>query len=88
MSITPEKEWMIRDGKFHGTSVGATYDAVPFRGPDTCSICGVIWPTCEHAKEGKAHFEMGWHRDAEGKPVFDEISLCPGPDPNGITDLK
>lgn len=39
-------------------------------------------------RPGNSHIEMTFHRDAEGKPVFDEISLCPGPDPNGITTLK
>lgn len=36
----------------------------------------------------QAHVEMGWHPGLNGEPVFDEISICPGPDPNGITDLK
>lgn len=35
----------------------------------------------------QAHFEMAWHRDESGKPVFDEVSICPGPDPNGLTTL-
>ena len=33
------------------------------------------------------HIEMGWHRDENGGVVFDEMSLCAGPDPNGITDV-
>ena len=57
------------------------------RGPDTCSICGAVWPCPEHSRP-QAHFEMGTHKDpVTGEVVFDEVSLCPGPDPNGITDL-
>jgi hypothetical protein len=36
----------------------------------------------------KAHLEMAWHRDEQGVPVFDEISICPGPDPNGVTTIE
>ena len=41
-------------------------------------------------KQGpQGHLELGWHTDpVTGEPVFDEVSLCPGPDPNGITDLR
>lgn len=54
------------------------------RGPDVCSLCGAIWPCQEHA----THLELGWHRDPEtGKPVFDEVSMCKGLDPNGLTTL-
>lgn len=57
--------------------------------PATCSICGAVWPCTipEHSRP-RAHFEMGAHKDpVTGEVVFDEVSLCPGPDPNGITDL-
>lgn len=34
------------------------------------------------------HIELGWHRDKDGGVVFDEVSLCHGPDPDGLTDLR
>jgi hypothetical protein len=127
MSITPEQERSIREGKF-----GRYYSMGCSTSEATCSICGkTAADGCEHlvreiqgldpaplpgicgpfegtarlvaltprAKDfqesceaqgvtARAHLELGWHRDADGKPVFDEISLCPGPDPNGLTDLK
>lgn len=56
------------------------------RGPDTCSICGAIWPCQQHFP---GHLEPVFERDADGKPCgIKEISICPGPDPNGLTTLK
>lgn len=56
------------------------------RGPDTCSICGAIWPCQEHFL---GHLEPAFQLDADGKPCgIKEISICPGPDPNGLTTLK
>lgn len=34
------------------------------------------------------HIEMSFLQDQDGRLRFQEASLCPGPDPNGITDLK
>lgn len=79
MSITPAQERMIRDGKFLGVSMGATYDAVPMQGLDPKPLPGI---------SGPYHLEMAISQGEDGKPRFEEISLCPGPDPNGITDLK
>lgn len=38
---------------------------------------------------GAAHLEPVWRRDENGKPCgIEEISLCPGPDPDGLTTIN
>jgi hypothetical protein len=42
----------------------------------------------DKSKPATSHVEIGWHRDPiTNEPVFDEMSICAGPDPNGLTDL-
>ena len=37
----------------------------------------------------QSHLEPVWKRDADGKPCgIEEISLCPGPDPDGLTTIS
>lgn len=80
VKITPEQERAIREGKFLGVSMGFTHDGVPeVQGLNPPPLAGI---------SGPYHLEMAISEGPDGKPRFEEISLCPGPDPSGITDLK
>lgn len=72
VKITPEQEKAIREGRFHGISMGCVTEPVPGG----------------HLLKHPAHLEMAISKGENGEIHFEEISLCPGPDPNGITDLK
>ena len=56
-------------------------------------LCTHLWypapETVERAKTTLTHLEPAFQLDADGKPCgIKEISICPGPDPNGLTTLK
>lgn len=76
---TPEQIEAIKAGKFRAMSMGCTVD------PLHCDRCNA--PDAPKVGTGNHHLEMAWHKDENGKPVFDEISLCNGPDPNGLTTI-
>lgn len=64
----------------------ATLERIRFGQVDTCAVCGKPWPCLQHLS---GHLEPAFQFDADGKPCgIKEISLCPGPDPNGLTTLK
>lgn len=55
-------------------------------------LCTHLWypavKTIERVKNALAHLEPAFQFDADGKPCgVEEISICPGPDPNGVKDL-